>query len=249
MRESRDSNDNPESNAIMINLDVTGSMGFVAESIARTELNTLCTAIFDKAPVKDPHIMCAGVGDVESDRAPLQVTQFEADIRISDQLEQIWLEGNGGGNSYESYILPWYFAATKTYIDCFEKRQRKGYLFTIGDERPTPRLKKSHLERVFGTTIEKDYTAPEVLEMVKEKWHVFHLIAEEGNWGLNATVREEWAKLLGQRVIRMPNHKNIAETIVTAIMVNEGMDIDEAAEAWKDETVEKILKCTINFRK
>ena len=37
-------------------------------------------------PVADPHMMIMGVGDAWCDRAPLQVTQFEPDIRIAEQL-------------------------------------------------------------------------------------------------------------------------------------------------------------------
>ena len=35
----------------------------------------------------------------------------------------------------ESYELALYFAAYKTSCDAWEKRQKKGYLFTLGDER------------------------------------------------------------------------------------------------------------------
>ena len=76
--------------------------------------------ILARKPVSDPHILCMGIGDVLCDQAPLQVTQFEADIRIAEQLEKLWLEKGGGGNSCESYNLPWYFAAMHTAIDCFE---------------------------------------------------------------------------------------------------------------------------------
>ena len=78
--------------------------------------------------------MAMAIGDAECDRAPLQVTQFEADIRLADQLRELWIEGGGGGNRGESYHLPWAFAAMRTSTDCFERRGRKGYLFTIGDE-------------------------------------------------------------------------------------------------------------------
>src|SRR5271157_1484309 len=93
IRESRDSADNPKSNAIIVALDVTGSMGCVIDAMARAGLNTLCTEIYTRKPVIDPHIMAMGIGDVECDEGPLQVTQFEADIRIAEQLEKLWLEG------------------------------------------------------------------------------------------------------------------------------------------------------------
>ena len=71
--------------------DVTGSMGMIADALARKGLGTMVEEILARKPVSDPHIMCMGIGDVLYDRAPLQVTQFEADIRIAEQLEKLWL--------------------------------------------------------------------------------------------------------------------------------------------------------------
>ena len=111
LRESRDSAKNPRSTAIICALDVTGSMGMIADALARQGLGTLVEEILRRKPVSDPHVMCMGVGDATCDQAPLQVTQFEADIRIAEQLQELWLEKGGGGNCFESYDLPWYFAA------------------------------------------------------------------------------------------------------------------------------------------
>ncbi len=61
-------------------------------------------------------MMVMGIGDAWCDRVPLPVTPFETDIRIARQLEQIFLEHGGGGNNFESYNLPWYFAAKRTAI-------------------------------------------------------------------------------------------------------------------------------------
>jgi hypothetical protein len=141
VRESRDGIDNPISNAIIIGLDVTGSMGNVIDVMVKKGVPLLMSEIYDRKPVTNPQVMFMAIGDAEAgDHAPLQVTQFESDIRIAKQIEKIWIEGHGGGNRYESYILPWYFASMHTSIDCFEKRGKKGYLFTVGDEQPTPYL-------------------------------------------------------------------------------------------------------------
>lgn len=91
IRESRDSEDNPRSTPVIIALDVTGSMGMIADVIARTGLGTLFEAILDRKPISDPHLMFMGVGDANCDSAPLQVSQFEADKRIIEQLTQIYL--------------------------------------------------------------------------------------------------------------------------------------------------------------
>lgn len=61
VRESRDSADNPESTAIIIAQDVTGSMGHISDTMARKGVPTLLTGLYDKRPVNDPHIMCMAV--------------------------------------------------------------------------------------------------------------------------------------------------------------------------------------------
>src|ERR1017187_1377966 len=51
VRESRDSDVNPESTAIIVGLDVTGSMGMIADTLAREGLGVLFTEILDRKPV------------------------------------------------------------------------------------------------------------------------------------------------------------------------------------------------------
>lgn len=238
IRESRDSVDNPNSNAVVIALDVTGSMQSVLDNMARKGLNTLVTEIYNRKPVPDPHVLCMGIGDVEYDKAPLQVTQFEADIRIAEQLEKIYLEMGGGGNSYESYSLAWYFSAMHTSIDCFEKRGKKGYLFTIGDEEPTPLLRASAIRRFLGTGPQVDLSGEDLLSMVSRQYEVFHIMVEEGSHfrGHGKRVVGKWTKLLGQRAIRLSDHTKFAETVVSLMQVNEGLDKDEVVGSWDGTT-------------
>ena len=238
LRESRDSDLNPASNAIICALDVTGSMGMIADALARHGLGTLVEEILRRKPVSDPHVMCMGVGDSYCDQAPLQVTQFEADIRIAQQLQELWLEKGGGGNAFESYNLPWYFAAMHTAIDCFEKRGRKGYLFTVGDEEPPPSLLRDHVRRVTGDDVERNLAARDLLAMAGRMYHVFHVVVEEGSHAQVALpqVMDRWTALLGQRVLRLADHTKLAEVIVSAIEVNEGRDKDSVAGSWSGST-------------
>lgn len=238
IRESRDSEANPNSNAIIVALDVTGSMGVIADVMARQGLGTLMEEIVKRKPVTDPHVMMMGVGDAWCDRAPLQTTQFETDIRIAEQLEKIWLEHGGGGNRFESYNLPWYFAAMHTSIDCFEKRNKKGYLFTVGDEEPPEVLLADHVRSVLGTDIERDLTTRELLTMAERSYEVFHVVVEEGHharFHMDA-VMTKWTELLGQRVLRLSDHRKLAEVVVSAIEVNEGRDTNSVAKSWSGDT-------------
>lgn len=225
LRESRDSAENPNSTAIIVALDVTGSMHVLADTIARKGLGVLFQKILDEKPVSDPHLMFMGVGDVIYDRAPLQVSQFEADARIIEQLTQIWIEHGGGGNNFESYNLPWYFGAVHTSIDCYEKRGRKGYLFTVGDEEAPRDLTQEQLIKVFGDQVVRGLTNKELLEQVGKMYHVFHVIIEEGNYarGHGDAVRQSWAHTLGQNVIHLSDHTKLAEVVVAAIAATEGV--------------------------
>jgi len=251
VRESRDSKDNPNSTAIIIAQDVTGSMGMISDVMARKGVPTLLQEIYDRKPVSDPAVMCMAIGDVECDRAPLQVTQFESDMRIATQLEKLYLEGGGGGNSYESYAMAWYFAAYHTEIDCFEKRNKKGYLFTIGDEEPTPRITAAAIHTFLGYKPQKDFSLEEILTAASRKYEIFHVIVEEGAHarGYPKQVFNKWKDVLGQRVIRLSDHTKLAEVIVSAIQVNEGVDHDEVEKSWDGSTAVVVGKAIRDIAK
>lgn len=239
VRESRDSDANPLSTAILVALDVTGSMGSVLDFMARDGLGTLVQQVYDRKPVTDPHILIMGIGDTECDSSPIQATQFEAEVdKTTAQLEKIHLERGGGGNSYESYTAAWLFGAMHTSIDCFEKRGKKGYLFTIGDEGPTPVLRAADLKRYLKEVPESDLTAQQLLDMVSRTYHVFHLMVEEGShYRLHGKeVKKLWTGLLGQRALPLANHKKVAEVIVSAIEVNEGRSVDAVIKSWSGDT-------------
>lgn len=238
-RESRDSADNPCSTPIIVALDVTGSMGRVINELAGKGLGTLFEEILKRKPVTDPHLMFMGVGDAEAgDSAPLQVSQFEADNRIVTQLTDLYLEGGGGGNDHESYNLPWYFAAVHTATDAFEKRGKKGYLFTIGDESVPGPLRKIDIKRVIDDDVERDFSNEELLSMVGKMYNVYHVIVAEGSFASSHSrmVREAWSRVLQQRALWLSDHHNLAEVIVSAIQVNEGADVDTVVGSWKGGT-------------
>ena len=245
IRESCDSEANPLSNAIIVGLDVTGSMGIIAEKMAKEGLGTLIEGIIDRKPVTDPHIMIMAIGDVFHDRAPLQVTQFEADIRISEQLADLWLEGGGGGNSFESYDLPWAFAARKTKIDCFDKRGQKGYLFTIGDENPPLQaVSKKELKECIGDGGQGNSTTAELLAEAQSRYNVFHIIVEQGDYARRAlaSVSKNWHNLIGKKAIHLNDYDCVAEVIISVIEVNEGKDPQDVIDSWGTTKIKSAVE-------
>lgn len=239
VRESLDSRDNPESTPVIVGLDVTGSMGFVLDSMAREGLKKLATEIYDKRPISDPHLMFMGIGDVKFDRAPLQVTQFEADIRIAEQLTKIYLERGGGGNNCESYTLPWWFAAMHTKCDAYRKRNKKGYLFTMGDECPPKELSASDIEKALGYTPQFDRISTKKLyELVARQYEVFHIVVEEGSYCSygHDRVLKEWREVLGQHVLVLSDHTKMAELIVSTLQVMNGEEREEVVKGYDECT-------------
>lgn len=234
-RESRDSALNPQSTPIIIGSDVTGSMGSLAEVLIRKGIGVAVEEILRRKPVSDPHIMSMAIGDHESDQAPLQVTQFEADLTIAEQLARLWLEGNGGGNGGESYMLAWYFAGMRTRTDSFEKRGKKGYLFTVGDEPPHKTLPASEIKRIFGVDGEST-TAADLLTLASRYYEVFHLVLHEGGRTHYPRALPEWRTLLGERALVLTDHTKLAEVIVSTIEVLEGRNKDSVVGSWSGDT-------------
>ena len=100
MRECCNTDEHPNTIPVILALDVTGSMGGACEETALA-LGKIVGDLFEK--FKDVQIMVMGIGDRSYDSAPIQISQFESDVRIAEWLDKIWLERGGGGNSFESY--------------------------------------------------------------------------------------------------------------------------------------------------
>ena len=249
-RESCDSMDNPASTAIIFGLDVTGSMGYLSEEIAKGALNRTMLEIYDKKPVTDPHIMFQAIGDSKSDEAPLQTTQFEADIRIAEQLLNVYFEGRGGGNGGESYSLAWYFADKHTKIDCYEKRHEKGFLFTIGDECCHKTLTKEEVRRVFGDLCLKDYSAETLYEKASRKYDIFHLVMKAGSYQ-NQKSGENWKALIGSRAVELdPEDLDVLPEIFVSLMqAARGKSIPDIVSQWDGKAKNVVTGILKNFGK
>lgn len=222
VRESRDSDAHPDSNAIIVAFDVTGSMGRIPEQFARDKLGGLMRMLTDRAFVHDPQVLFAAIGDAYTDTGPFQVGQFESGLEMDMWLTRIWLESGGGGQRRESYGLAHFFAARHTSVDCWEKRHKKGYLFTMGDELPWD-LPAEQVQRIFGYDPERDFTIEDLVAEARERWEVFHIVVAEGHHGRDPEILARWQELLGERALVLPDSSAICELIATTIGVSEGV--------------------------
>ncbi len=221
VRESRDSDEHPHSVAIGVIFDVTGSMGMVPR-VLQTKLGALMRVLIQKGYVEDPQILWGAVGDAYTDRVPLQIGQFESGLEMDDELGKIYLEGGGGGQVHETYELAMYFMARHTAIDCWEKRGKKGYLFTIGDEMPYDVVRAQQVNTHISDDQRRDIKVGEIVKEVTQRYEYFHIIPTDTSHGRNPQVQNAWKKLLGERVLLLEDAASVCETIALMIGLNEG---------------------------
>ena len=219
-RESRDSAEHPDSLAIAVLFDVTGSMGGVPRTL-QTKLPDLFGLLLRKGYTPDPQILFGAVGDATCDRVPLQLGQFESDNRMDDDLGNILLEGGGGGQMTESYELALYAMARHTALDCHEKRGRRGYLFLIGDEMPYGKVKAREVRAVLGDTIRHDIPVQDILAELRRKFHVHYILPAGASHAGNPEVLALWRRLLGQNVIELDDLDAVCETIALTVGLGE----------------------------
>lgn len=229
VRESLASADHPNPTPIAVFLDVTGSMQNQPQ-VAADNLPGLYALVKEKGYVASPHILFGAVGDSQ-DRAPLQVGQFEADARVLDWLQKIWMEGGGAGpmHSHESYELMMWYMAEYTDLDC-NKRGKKGYLFLCADELPYPKLKASVIRSVIGDDVGEDVSFATILASVQKKFNFFYILPKTAMHGDDPAVIDFWRGHLGENFVVVNDLSDLSNIIAGLVGMCEGVDFEDVIE-------------------
>jgi len=232
MRECFDSDEHPETIPVILGLDVTGSMG-PAATMCAGKLDEIMTSLYSE--VKDVEFMMMGIGDLAYDRAPIQATQFESDIRILDQTTKIYMEGGGGGNGFESYTAAWYFGLNHTNLDCW-KRGKKGIIITLGDEPLNPYLPGYALGNTLGASTE-DVDTKVLYETASKKFDIYHIaITNNSSYCIyKDSIKSSFGKVLGERlyIAKSDELPKIISNIVRDHMANDtGVTVDSNGISW-----------------
>jgi len=234
VRESCDSGEHANSTPIILGLDVTGSMSSILNVMAE-KMGLVMGEIYKRKPVTDPQILFSAIGDSVYDKYPLQVTQFESDIRIAEQLTQVYFERGGGGNRFESYPLTWYFAANHTKTDQYDKRGKKGYIFTFGDDGFPEKLTKEEIRKIFGDEVYEDISTEQVLKQAQKKYEIWHFCMTQGGTYRESDL-DRWQELLGEHAVRITDYTKIPEMIVSILQISNGATKEEVLKTWDNST-------------
>jgi hypothetical protein len=249
VRESRDSDAHPESRAVAVLFDVTGSMRTVPR-IVQKNLCQLMGLLLRKGYLAHPQILIGGIGDATCDRAPLQIGQFESGIEIDQDLAKLWLEGGGGGQQTESYELAMYFMARKTAIDCYEKRGQRGYLFLIGDEMPYRRVKRKEVAGILGDRLSEDIPIELLVREVEKRYDTYFILPNLTSYYDDPKIHDCWVNLLGQNMLRLEDPEGISELIAATIGLAEGaVDLDgmqrDLVDAGRGEVSDAVSRALV----
>lgn len=216
VRECVNSEEHPNTIPVILALDVTGSMGEACRETAEA-LNVIITNLYEK--YKDIEFCVMGIGDLECDYAPIQMSQFESDVRIAQALDKIYMEHGGGGNRYESYTAAWYVGLKKTKLDCFDKQGRKGIIITMGDEPLNPVLRKSELNEVANVHEQDDVKTENLYAEACEKFDIFHIAVDDDDdmyRHYKKDIEGSFGQLLGDRY-KVSTINQLAPTIESCI--------------------------------
>lgn len=213
-RESRDSAEHPNSLGIVFALDISGSMARIPVAIACEQMPGFMKLLED-CKVADPQVLFMAFTDLQYDGRPLQVGQFETTAELMDQwLTRCSLKGGG----IELYELAMYFAAHHTAMDCWERRQKKGYCFITGDEPTDETLLASIVKKFIGADVQ-DTPLQGVVADLKKTFEPFFLIPDPGR---AKTILEFWRRYLGDRTIVLESPDDTCAAAAGLVALGEG---------------------------
>lgn len=216
IRECRDSEEHPNTIPITLAIDLTGSMSDAAMEVA-SKLNPIISDLYER--YKDVQICIIGIGDLAYDRAPVQISQFESDIRIAEQLDKIYFEGGGGGNGFESYSAAWYYGLRHMDLDCW-KRGKKGIIITTGDEPLNPHLPCYKLSAVSGDGNEADIETKDLYKAASEKFDIYHIAVDDPRtsyYYYKERINKSFGSILPSGHLKVSTIDSLAKTIVECI--------------------------------
>jgi hypothetical protein len=185
---------------IIVALDVTRSRGDDTK-LMYEKLPALMGQLELKGWIKGPGISFAGIGDAYADRAPLQVGQFEADNRLDEVLERIWIEEGGGGTGQESYELAAFFYSRTNCVRLAQGLGGKGFCFFVGDEGFYPKVDRTQVRRLIGDDLPEDLDSAEAFARLQQKFQTFLIYPRktmaERKANIDAEIRDRVTRMGG----------------------------------------------------
>lgn len=244
VRECVNNDEHPNTIPVILALDVTGSMGSACKETAAT-LGIIITNLYEK--FKDIEFCVMGIGDLAYDSAPIQMSQFESDVRIAEALDKIYMEYGGGGNGYESYSAAWYMGLKRTKLDCFDKQGRKGIIITMGDEPLNPYLPEFQLSNSIGGFVESsDIDTKKLYNEAIEKFDIYHIAVDHPDTSYRhykQDIEKTFGQLLGSKlkISSIDNLSNTIENCITESIQSNGVMLLDSVQTEEETNINSTI--------
>jgi len=202
---------------LIIVIDETGSMGewpkIMFSKLPYLEHET-------KEYLGDDAEFCfMAIGDAHNGETyPLQVRPFAKGLELKTRLEELVIEGNGGGQGTETYELAALFAAENISMP----KAIKPIIIFIGDEMPYSTIGFAEAQDLCGITLEKTLTTQAVFEKLKQKMAVYFIQKSYGSGSGSANhiseddrrCHDSWAKLVDEdHIAVLPSADRVVDVI------------------------------------
>lgn len=227
---------------IVIFSDVTGSMG------------AWPSTMFSKLPYfsneckeylgEDTEVCFAAIGDAYSDKMPLQLRPFAKDEDLPARMQELVIEGGGGGQQTETYELGALYALYNIEIP----NAINPLIIFIGDEAPYTTISKSTAKNVCKVDLEGPMTTQDVFERLRQKFSVYFIHKSYGAVtsanSLNPSdkvIYEKWADLVGHdHIAVLPEAGRVVDVIFGILAQEAGRTKDFTKELTDRQTPAQV---------
>ena len=245
---------------VIVVVDQTGSMGewpkIMFSKLPYLEHET-------KEYLGDDAEFCfMAIGDAHnSEKYPLQVRPFAKGLYLKKRLEELVIEGQGGGQHMETYELAALFAAES--IDM--PKAIKPIIIFIGDEEPYDTISKDHAADLCGVKTEKTLTTKSVFDKLKDKMAVYFIQKSYGAGSTANHVSEDdrsthtaWAKFVGDdHIAVLPSADRVVDVIFGILAKETGriayfeqeLEDRQLKDAGGDKKVDMVYKSLVTIHK
>lgn len=238
---------------LVIACDVTGSMG------------EWPATMFSKLPYlelegkeylgDDMEISFAAVGDVYSDDYALQVRKFTKGTELKEKLEELVIEGGGGGQTMESYDLCALYYSRKVKMP---KAIKPIFIF-IGDEGCYDSIDRESAKTYAGIELKERLPTKQVMKDLQSKYSVYLIRKPYDNGygdSMSSTDKKlykEWADMLGEDHISILPDPNRVVDVIFGILAKETQRLEyfkeEITERQKPGQVKTVMKALKTIHK
>lgn len=201
---------------MVVLIDVTGSMGEWPKTIF-SKLPYFEHEAQEYFETKDIAISWGAIGDAHTpDKYPLQVREFSKGVDLKTRLEELVIEGGGGGQEKENYELgALYYARNVSMPNAISP-----LLIIIGDEEPYDYVDQDFAKEFAYITLEKRLTTKQIFEELKRRYSVYLIRKPYNDGGENKMsdtdkrMYRHWADLLGEDYISiLPDPGRVVDVI------------------------------------